>query len=843
MSYHDQNTPPRQGAQSRLAEIGNIATPDDGAAWLAVAQDAADAGLIPADRIAHMEGFHALSMVREMQNALSDALAAGCAAGKALRSIEPLFHPGDVIQIKAIDPAGGALSLCGDPSRPEHRTELIKFINTHIGRRNLYFGTNPRRTELGGTTQDAKAPDVVARRTAFVDMDNKDADADADPNWTRTRAELKAEGPVLLVETGNGFHAHFAVEEATDDALAASVGPLADAMAALGSDNVADLTRIARLPWTVNLPKDNKRARGAVPALARPVDLTNPSSAPRPVEALCADLKDVATRLALPGRKSGTGGDCAPASARTGEKTGWAAPSADLLHMAMDEMPNDGPFDDRDDWMRLAHAVKGAAMAGGIEAEGREIWLGWCRRWKDGGDVEEDAAAWDSITGPHTGWGTVMQTLEQHNPAGGERIRLAGVQAAFPPLPASFGLQPVQPFNAASLPPRRWLYGSAYYARYVSMLVAPGGTGKSALTMAEAVAMASGKTLLPGDGPHHALRVWYHNGEDDLDEQRRRLQATLEHHGLTHADLGGRLFLTSGRDLQLTLAAQGRDGIAVNSDAVERLVGEMEKAQIDVLILDPLGAMHTLPENSNEAANLLMGALREMADRSGAAIGLVHHTGKMAAQDMDAAGAGAARGASAFVDGARVVRQLRRAGSKDKGLGVPVPDRWKYVRVDNGKANMAPAGAARWLRLVNVSLNNGTREYPDGDHVQTVETWEPPKGQGSLTGAQAQRIHAAVAAAPAHERRAKASSRDWIGYLIAREMDLDLGPHGVKADERAPDQMLNRADVSAVIEAGLKDGWLVETKEKARDRKEADHIAAGEPPPEPEADPDDTNAD
>jgi hypothetical protein len=443
------------------------------------------------------------------------------------------------------------------------------------------------------------------------------------------------------------------------------------------------------------------------------------------------------------------------------------------------------------------------------------------------------------MNAPKNGWGTVKKWLEDTNPEGHERVDRA---PHFTPLPASFGLQPVQPFTGSALPPRRWLYGRVYYAGYVSMLVAPGGTGKSALTMAEAVAMASGKTLLPGDTPHHALRVWYHNGEDDLDEQHRRLEAALRHHGLTHADLGGRLFLTSGRDWPLMLAGQGPQGITVNRDAVERLVEEALKAQIDVLILDPLGAMHTLPENSNEAANLLMAALREIAERTGAAIGLVHHTGKMAAKDMDAAGAGAARGASAFVDGARVVRQLRQARPEDAGLGIPASDRWKYVLVGNGKANMAPAGGPRWLRLVSVSLNNGTNDYPDGDHVQTVETWEPVKGQGNVTAEEAQRIHAAVAAAPAYERRAKASSPDWVGYLIAREMGLDLGPHGVKAHERAPDQMLNRADVSAVIEAGLRDGWLVETKEKARDRKEADHIAAGDPPPEPEADADETDA-
>lgn len=57
-------------------------------------------------------------------------------------------------------------------------------------------------------------------------------------------------------------------------------------------------------------------------------------------------------------------------------------------------------------------------------------------------------------------------------------------------------------------------------------------------------------------------------------------------------------------------------GPVINRDAVERLIQELTAARIDVLILDPLGAMHTLPENDNSAANLLLDALREIATRS-----------------------------------------------------------------------------------------------------------------------------------------------------------------------------------------------------------------------------------
>jgi len=745
-----------QHVQSHIAETDNIiAFPkDDASAWLKVGEDAVKSNLVPESLTTKLKAWLAVGFVDKAQEAIVSALAGPEVAEKVLASIKPLFRPGDVVQLTALEPEGGPPEiLCADLFSEKGQCELIPFIQAHNGRRNLYFGVNPRSIELAGTNQAAQAKDVVRRRTAFVDIDMKDA-PDSDVDWTRTRAELENLGPILLVETGNGFHAHYAVEEVAGEDLEASVAPLAGAMAALGSDNVSDLPRIARLPYTVNLPTKSKRARGAIPVLARPAQQSEPLlNPPRSVSEISDAFRDVAHRLALPDRQSGG----TSMVDRAGTKTGWAAPSVDLLRLAMKEMPNDGPFDDRGDWCSLAHAVKGAAMAGGMEAEGREIWLKWCEKWSSHADPAADAAMWDGIKQSHTGWGTLMRLLEQHNPAGKERFKAAEAKSAFPPIPSAFQLQPVLPFNVSGLQPRQWLYGRAYIAGYVSVLVAPGGTGKSALVIAEAVAMASGKTLIGGDPPHHALRVWYHNAEDDKNEQLRRLAATMEHHGITHLDLGRRLILTSGRDLPLKLASDGRDGITINQEALETLIAEVEKVGIEVLILDPLGAMHTLPENSNEAANLLMGALREIAERTGVAICLVHHASKAAARDMDAAGAGAARGASALVDGARVVRQLRPATVNDaKELGIPSGARGFYIRVDNGKANLAPIDDARWLHLVSVNLRNRTQDYPKGDDVQTVERWVP---RVRVATSPTRRLSRSIMLLQRHRRRSAAQRR------------------------------------------------------------------------------------
>jgi len=60
-------------------------------------------------------------------------------------------------------------------------------------------------------------------------------------------------------------------------------------------------------------------------------------------------------------------------------------------------------------------------------------------------------------------------------------------------------------------------------------------------------------------------------------------------------------------------------------------------------------------------------------------------------------------------------------------FGISEIDRRAYVRLDPAKVNIAPrAQSAQWFRLVGVTLDNGTDEYPNGDQVQTVEPWWPP---------------------------------------------------------------------------------------------------------------------
>ena len=279
----------------------------------------------------------------------------------------------------------------------------------------------------------------------------------------------------------------------------------------------------------------------------------------------------------------------------------------------------------------------------------------------------------------------------------------------------------------------------------------------------------------------------------------------------------------------MQLARTAKNGPEIVPGVVYFIVEKAIALGVDVLVLDPLGALHTLPENSNEAANLLLGALRDIAQRADIAIIILHHAGKQAATDMDGAGAGASRGASAFVDGARVVRQLVRMTDKEAAkFGVAETDRRNYLRVENGKANLAPAENARWLRMVDVPLGNGAGLWPHGDRVGVVERWTPPTAQPG-TASDLALVQAAIAAAQALPR-ADQRSPDWIGWLVSEALGLDTGGPDLPAKDRTPGQAAALTRVRNMLGGWLKDGGLVSTEERdPKSRKPVQCVGVGLP--------------
>lgn len=280
------------------------------------------------------------------------------------------------------------------------------------------------------------------------------------------------------------------------------------------------------------------------------------------------------------------------------------------------------------------------------------------------------------------------------------------------------------------IPPRQWLLGTSICLNYVTVVAAAGGAGKTTLALAWALSLAIGRALV-GDYVHRCSRVLVLTFEDDRDEYRRRLKALCIHHGITDVKHGW-LLVKSLNGLGVKFATQSKSGVMVETGAPTRIMEVIKRYSIDVVILDPFIKLSGAPENDNTATDAVACILTRIAEQRSVALLVLHHFRKGAAiaGDMDAA-----RGAKALIDASRISYTLLPMSNEDAtAMGVSEEERRRIVRLDDGKINTVLADPnARWYRLASVNIGNGTAEYPNGDNVQAIEHWNPPKTWGEMS--------------------------------------------------------------------------------------------------------------
>lgn len=390
------------------------------------------------------------------------------------------------------------------------------------------------------------------------------------------------------------------------------------------------------------------------------------------------------------------------------------------------------------------------------------------------------------------------------DPADLARMAAAALDAPTADEPPALAPTPFVLRDTATLPPRRWLYDRHLIAGFASLTVSPGGLGKSSMVLVEALAMVTGRALL-GAAPPRPLRVWYWNGEDPRDEIERRVAAACAHYGITATDLGDRLHTDSGRDVPIALATMGKAGVLLARPAVEAMVSAITTGRIDVLVIDPFVTSHAVPENDNGAVNAVVALWREIADRTGCAVELVHHAQKAAINAGSEIGMAQSRGASALIDGVRSARYLV-AMTAEEARRAGIETHRGFFRVEMGKANLAPLpDQATWRRLVSVDLFNGTDDYPGGDRVGVVVPWEWPD---AFDGVRVQDLEAVKARLASGVWKASEQADEWAGHAVAAVLGIDAGP--AKKGQRTPAQNAARAKVRELLKTWKRTGEVVE---------------------------------
>lgn len=280
-------------------------------------------------------------------------------------------------------------------------------------------------------------------------------------------------------------------------------------------------------------------------------------------------------------------------------------------------------------------------------------------------------------------------------------------------------------------PPRGWLLSNIFCRRFMSSLLADGGTGKTALRIAQLMSLAIGRSLT-GDHVFQRCRVLIVSLEDDKKEMMRRVLAARLHHKVEREEVKGWLFLSTPGACVGKLMTTEKYGHLVRGALAQHLEDVIVDRKIDVVSLDPFVKTHGVDENSNSAIDDVVQILTDLGAKYDIAVDAPHHTSK---GSVEPGNASRGRGASAMNNAARLVFTLATMNEDEaEKFGISEEDRKSYIRMDSGKVNITPPlSAARWFRLVGVKLGNASEQYPNGDDVQTVEPWKPPKTWEGLT--------------------------------------------------------------------------------------------------------------
>jgi RecA-family ATPase len=193
----------------------------------------------------------------------------------------------------------------------------------------------------------------------------------------------------------------------------------------------------------------------------------------------------------------------------------------------------------------------------------------------------------------------------------------------------------------------------------VGVLIAPGGTGKTTLTLYEATHIALGLPLY-GLRVFRAGPVVILTAEDSREMLVARLRRITEALSLTPDQLDkvrSRVLISdvSGEGLRLT---EMLDDVVRPSVFADTLADRLRDLAPVVVVIDPAVSFGVGESRVNDAEQGLIEAARRLRRALNCCIRYVHHSGKQNARDKTT-DQYSGRGGSAFADGARMVHVLQ----------------------------------------------------------------------------------------------------------------------------------------------------------------------------------------
>jgi RecA-family ATPase len=644
-----------------------------------------------------------------------------------------------LIEIRSISQGGSANAARFNLADIDQAVEHAEAMNK--AKANIYMCINPvDPISPIPAGKAAKDTDILAAFYCFADADTKGAMENimsfAGPKFT------------MSVKTGTTpfarGHAYWELEEPCQNMDAWRDVQKAIAASLQTDPAVINPSRIMRVAGTVSWPNQKKQDKGYVPELVTMRTEFTTDRDPQPMERMMRAFPKADTK---------------PASAI----------SIDLGQQAMDRQLVTQNVLAGDDWHINMVRLVGSYVTKGLSDE--EIHAITDSFTLAGYTVEDTRQeVQKAIDGARNkGWtpppDPVQERMEQQNTA------LADKDEQSWPTPYNM-------FNALTLPKREWVYGYDYIKKYISVTASAGGIGKSSLINVEAIAIATGRPLL-GVAVKQQTNVWVINLEDPISEMQMRTIAAMQHYNIKPEEIKGRLFMDGEDTMQITLAAESRDGLITNDDLLAHITRKVKENNFGAVILDPFVSAHLVNENNNGSIQAVVAMLRKLARDTNSSVQLVHHIRK---GNGDDATIDSVRGAGSLIGAARAARVINRITPDDAmALGVDEHEALGIFRVDDGKANLAPpSDKATYRRMQSVEIANG-------EHIGVATEFKLPDLFDGVTADNARNVQKLVSEAEANQTPYKANvqAKQYVGHAVAEELKLDMEKPGDKAKVKA----------------------------------------------------------
>lgn len=324
---------------------------------------------------------------------------------------------------------------------------------------------------------------------------------------------------------------------------------------------------------------------------------------------------------------------------------------------------------------------------------------------------------------------------------------------------------------------RPWIIPKVLLRRQISMIVAPGGTGKSTLAVRIAIALVEGLSW-GGLTIKKPFRVLLVHGEDDDAELNRKIKAIGEEVSLTAEQ--SEAFATVNGEVDMRIAEWDEHGRRLRATLLYyRLVRLVQQHQADVVIVDPFNESWDGDE-TNAQLRPLANLWRAVATKCNAAVLLIHHTKKYA--EGMAGNQDAARGGGSLVNKTRATLTLFPMTEDEAQLhGIPALERRRYVRLDDAKQNYGTVALdGLWFRFDSVAIHD---ESNSGHlfEVARLVPWKPEGLFSGITNAVINRILDAIETGltdpdgrPTGERFGiRPNARNWAGKLLMEALGCE----------------------------------------------------------------------